>query len=292
VIFTWIKTHRDEQDADKAWPLALMCEVLQVSRAGYYAWLKRKPGKRQEQRMKWIEQIHQAYAAGRRSYGSPRVTNELKDRGAKICENTVAKLMRREGLAAKAKRRYVPQTTDSSHDCPIAPNRLKQDFAASLPNQKWTGDITYIPTDEGWLYLAVVMDLFSRRIVGWSMQPHMKADLTCQALSMAIQSRRPGAGLLHHSDRGVQYACAEYRQKLTEAGIEPSMSRTGNCYDNAVTESFFGTLKTELVHHEHYATHQQARQSIFEWIEVFYNRQRKHSSLGYLSPEAFEAKLN
>jgi transposase InsO family protein len=190
------------------------------------------------------------------------------------------------------KRRYVPQTTDSSHDCPIAPNRLEQDFAAPMPNCKWTSDITYIPTDEGWLYLAVVMDLFSRRIIGWSIQPHMRAELTCQALSMAIASRRPRPGLLHHSDRGVQYACAAYREQLSAAGIEPSMSRTGNCYDNAVTESFFGSFKSELVNHEHYATHEQARQSVFEWIEVFYNRQRKHSSLDYLSPEAFEAKLN
>jgi transposase InsO family protein len=290
VIFAWIKAR--DQDAGCDWPASVMCDVLEVSRSGYYAWRNRKPGKRQEQQMKWIEQIRRAHADGRCTYGSPRVTAELKDGGVKICENTVAKLMCREGIAAKVKRRYVPQTTDSSHDCPVAPNRLDQDFTAASANQRWTCDITYVPTDEGWLYLAVVMDLFSRRIVGWGMRPHMKAELACQALEMAIGSRRPEAGLLHHSDRGVQYACSQYRQKLCEAGIEPSMSRKGNCYDNAVTESFFGTLKTELVNHEHYATHEQARQSIFEWIEVFYNRRRRHSSLDYLSPEAFEAKLN
>jgi putative transposase len=290
VIFAWIKQLLEEDGS--VWPLSVICEVLQVSRSGFYAWRKRGPGKRQEQRMKWIEQIQKSHEDSRFTYGSPRVTVDLKDRGVEICENTVAKLMRREGLAAKIKRRYVPQTTDSSHDCPIAPNRLGQNFSADMPNTRWTSDITYIPTEEGWLYLAVVMDLFSRRIVGWSMQTHLRSELASEALTMALKSRRPGEGLMHHSDRGVQYACREYRQKLLEAGIESSMSRTGNCYDNAVTESFFGTLKTELVNHEHYATHEQARQSLFEWIEVFYNRQRKHSSLDYLSPEAFEAKMN
>lgn len=268
-----------------------MCRMLKVSRSGYYAWQGREPSMRVEQRMKWIEQIRQSHEQSRHTYGSPRVTAELKERGVKICENTVAKLMKREGLAVKLRRRFVPRTTNSSHDCPIVPNRLKRDFAANAANTKWTCDITYVPSDEGWLYLSVVMDLFSRRIVGWSMRPHLRAELACEALAMAIQSRRPGPGLLHHSDRGIQYACGEYQQKLQEADMEPSMSRTGNCYDNAVAESFFNTLKTELVNREHYVTHDQARQSMFEWIEVFYNRQRRHSSLDYLSPEAFEAKM-
>jgi transposase InsO family protein len=291
VIFAWIRRRLDDEPCD--WPLSVMCEVLNVSRSGYYAWRDRKPGPRQEQRMKWEQQVKDAHeVAGRYTYGSPRVTTELKAQGVAISENTVAKLMRQQGLAAKVKRRYVPRTTDSSHDCPVAPNRLDRDFTAAAPNTRWTGDITYVATDEGWLYLAVVLDLYSRRVVGWSMRSHLRAELACEALEMALQSRRPRPGLLHHSDRGVQYASEAYRQLLCEAKAEPSMSRPGNCYDNAVTESFFGTLKTELVHQERYATHEQARRSLFEWIEVFYNRQRRHSSLGYLSPEAFEAKLN
>jgi transposase InsO family protein len=290
MIFAWIKDRLEEPGCQ--WPITVVCETLEVSRSGYYAWRDRAPSDRQKRQAELLEHIEQAYEAGRHNYGSPRVAFELKEQGVKVCENTVAKLMRQAGLAAKVKRRYVPQTTDSGHDCPVAPNRLDQDFAAELPDRRWTADITYVPTDEGWLYLAVVMDLYSRRIVGWSMRPHLRAELACEALEMALRSRRPDAGLLHHSDRGVQYACEAYRQMLSEARIEPSMSRTGNCYDNAVTESFFSTLKTELVNQEHYQTHEQARQSLFEWIEVFYNRQRRHSALGYLSPEAFEAKLN
>ena len=288
-MFRWIGQRLEEKDCP--WPLGVMCGVLKLSRSGYYAWQSRGPGKRDEQRMKWIEQIRRSHEQSRRTYGSPRVTADLKEHGVKICENTVAKLMKREGLAVKLKRRFVPRTTDSSHDCPIAPNRLERDFAADAANTRWTCDITYVPSDEGWIYLSVVMDLFSRRIVGWSMRPHLHAQLAVEALSMAIRSRRPAAGLLHHSDRGVQYACGEYQQKLREANMQPSMSRTGNCYDNAVTESFFSTLKAELINRKHYTTHEQARQSMFEWIEVFYNRQRRHSSLGYLSPEAFEAKM-
>jgi len=303
VIFAWINEHLEDGGGcgcgcgggggcGCGWPVGVLCETLGVSRSGYYAWRGRGPSDQAKRRAALLAQIERAYEVGRSNYGSPRVTAELKDQEVTVCENTVAKLMRQAGLAAKPKRRYVPYTTDSGHDCPVAPNRLDRDFAADLPDRRWTADITYVPTDEGWLYLAVVMDLFSRRIVGWSMRPHLKAELACEALQMAIRGRRPDAGLLHHSDRGVQYACATYRQMLTEAKIEPSMSRTGNCYDNAVTESFFSTLKTELVHHERYQTHEQARRSLFEWIEVFYNRQRRHSALGYLSPEAFEAKLN
>ena len=293
MIFAWIRDRvADASSSCRHWPVSVMCEVLGVSRSGYYAWRDRKPGPKREQRMAWEQQVRQAHEASRFTYGSPRVTAELRARDVKVSENTVARLMKRLGLAAKAKRRFVPRTTDSAHDGPVAPNRLGRDFAADAPNTRWTGDITYVATDEGWLYLAVVLDLYSRRVVGWSMRPHLRAELACEALDMALQTRRPKAGLLHHTDRGVQYASEAYRRRLRAAQIEPSMSRPGNCYDNAVTESFFGTLKTELVNHERYATHEQARRSLFEWIEVFYNRQRRHSSLGYLSPEAFEAKLN
>src|SRR5439155_18167891 len=184
-----------------------------------------------------------------------------------------------------------PRTTDSNHSYPIAPNRLDRHFTAAGPDRKWTCDITYVATDQGWLYLAVVMDLFSRKIVGWSMRDHLRGELVSEALEMALLRRRcPAAGLLHHSDRGVQYACGDYRKLLEKHGIECSMSRRGNCYDNAVMESFFGTLKTELVHQNHYAMHAQAKASIFEWIECWYNRRRRHSALGYFTPEAFEAK--
>jgi putative transposase len=286
VIFAWIKAWVGDESCD--WPVSVMCEVLNVGRSGYYAWRDRKPGPRREQRMKWQQQVKDAHeVAGRFTYGSPRVTAELKAQGVSICENTVAKLMREQGLTVKPKRRFVPQTTDSSHDCPIAPNRLGRDFTAAAPNTRWTGDITYIATDEGWLYLAVVLDLYSRRIVGWSMRPHLRAELACEALEMALRSRRPRTGeLLYHSDRGVQYASEAYRRLLRDAGAEASMSRPGNCYDNAVTESFFSTLKTELVNHERYATHDEARRSLFEWIEVFYNRQRRHSSLEYFEPRS------
>ena len=287
MIFAWIERHTA---AD--WPVNVMCAVLNVSRSGYYAWVERPPSGRRERAMKVTEQIRLAHERSRGTYGSPRVTVELRESGLAVCENTVAKLMRHAGIRAKVKRRYVPRTTDANHPHPIASNRLDRDFTAAASDRKWTCDITYVPTEEGWLYLAVVMDLFSRRIVGWSMQDHLRVALVRDALEMALQTRRPPAGLLHHSDRGVQYACRDYQDLLAEHRIECSMSRRGDCYDNAAMESFFGTLKTELVHHEHYATREQARRSLFEWIEVFYNRQRRHSSLGYLSPEAFEAKLN
>ena len=202
--------------------------------------------------------------------------------------------MREDGVCVKPRRRFVPRTTDGDHPHPIAPNRLDRDFAATVPNQKWACDLTYVWTDEGWLYLSDVIDLFSRKVVGWSMREDLKAHGVAEALEMALARRKPdgGAGLLHHSDRGVQYACALYRGLLSEHDIACSMSRPGNCYDNAVAESFFGTLKTELVNRVRYRTREEARSSIFQWIECWYNRRRRHSSLGYLSPEAFEAQLN
>jgi len=239
-----------------------------------------------------IGQIRNVHDESRGTYGSPRVTVELKDQGLSVSENTVARYMRAAGIAVKPKRRFVPRTTDSDHRHPIAPNRLDRDFAATAPDQKWACDLTYIWTDEGWLYLSVVLDLFSRRVVGWSMHENLRATGVTAALGMALKRRRPDAGLLHHSDRGVQYACGDYRALLDAHGITASMSRPGNCYDNAVAESFFGTLKTELVHRTRYPTRAAARASVFAWIECWYNRRRRHSSLGYLSPEAFEARNN
>ena len=272
--------------------VTICCDVLEVSRAGYYAWRVRPASNREQRREELAVKIQSVHEDNRGVYGSPRVYQALKAKGEKVSENTVARVMKERQIKARIKRKYVPSTTDSRHDQPVARNLLDRDFTAALPNRKWVVDITCIPTDEGWLYLAGVMDLCSRRIVGWSMDEHMKTSLVSDALAMAITRRRPSEGLLHHSDRGVQYASCDYRHLLRQHGIEPSMSGKGDCWDNACAESFWATLKTELVHHEKYATREEARQSIFEYIEVFYNRQRLHSALGYKSPEAFEAGLN
>ncbi len=272
--------------------VTISCRVLEVSRSGYYQWRDREPSKRAIASAALARRIKVVHAQNREVYGSPRIYHALKAQGQSVCENTVAKVMKEQGIRAKTKKKFVPRTTDSSHDQPVAVNVLDRKFTASSPNEKWVVDITYIPTDEGWLYLSGVMDLCSRRIVGWSMQEHMQTELVSEALTMAIIHRRPQAGLLHHSDRGVQYASCDYRHLLDQHGIQASMSAKGDCWDNAVAESFWSTLKTELVNHEHYATRDQARQSIFEYIEVFYNRKRLHSSLGYRSPEMFEAGLN
>ena len=269
-----------------------MCRMLNVTRSGYYAWRDRSVSARAQRRAAIVERIRRAHQDSRGTYGSPRICVELKDQGIDVCQNTVAKYMRDHGLCVKPQRRFVPRTTDSDHPHPIAPNVLDRRFEATAPNQKWACDLTYVWTDEGWLYLSVVIDLFSRRVVGWSMSDHLRADGVAEALAMALARRKPGAGLLHHSDRGVQYACGDYRELLAHHGIACSMSRPGNCYDNAVAESFFGTFKTELVNRVRYRTRAEARSSIFQWIECWYNRRRRHSSLGYLSPEAFEAQTN
>jgi putative transposase len=265
---------------------------LQVSRSGFYAWKKRPASARESRREVLAARIQVAYRANRCVYGSPRICRALLAEGQKVSENTVAKCMRELKLKARMKRKFVPRTTDSGHDYPLAQNVLDRQFACDVPDQKWAADITYIPTGEGWMYLAAVMDLCSRKIVGWSMAEHMEARLVTDALKMAIARRSPGQGLLHHSDRGVQYACDDYRQVLAQAGMTLSMSHKGDCWDNAAMESFWSTLKTELVHHVDYPTREVARASIFEYIEVFYNRKRLHSALGYQSPEAFEAGLN
>lgn len=284
--FTFIRQHRER------WPLEALCQLLEVSRSGYYAWLKRPLSKSHQRRKELTEQIRRSHEQSGGVYGSPRIAAQLQSADVPVCENTVARLMKKAGIAVRPRRRFLPQTTDSRHSYGVAPNRLDQEFAAHAPNRKWTCDITYVPTDQGWLYLAVVMDLFSRRIVGYSMADHLRVELVGDALSMALLTRRPPPGLLHHSDRGVQYASDDYQQLLARHGIQCSMSRRGNCYDNAAMESFFGSFKSELVHRQHYASRQEARLSIFEWIETFYNRRRLHSSLGYVSPEAFEAQIN
>jgi putative transposase len=270
----------------------IMCEVLEVSRKGYYAWLSRPICARTRRRARLVEKIKEVHEQSRGTYGSPRITADLKEADVAVCQNTVAKYMRESGICVKPRRCFVPQTTDSDHDYPIAPNLLQQNFCAAAPDQKWACDLTYIWTDEGWLYLSVVMDLFSRRVIGWSMSDHLRGEGVARALAMALARRRPAKGLLHHSDRGLQYACELYRGVLEKHCITRSMSRPGNCYDNAVVESFFGTLKSELVHRTRYRTRAQAQSNVFEWIECWYNRRRRHSSLGYLSPEVFEARYN
>jgi transposase InsO family protein len=285
VRFAFIRDHQAE------FPVEVLCEVLGVSRSGYYAWRERPPGPAAARRGRLIEQIREAYQESRSTYGSPRVRRELAARGIACCENTVAKLMREQGLRSKAARRFVVRTTDSRHGRPVAENVLARDFYPDKPDTAWAADITYIPTAEGWLYLAAVIDLCSRKVVGWATAENLRAELPLEALRMALTHRRPTGSLLHHSDRGVQYASDAYQALLSEHGIEPSMSRTGNCWDNAVAESFFSTLKRELVHHESYADREEARRSLFEYIEVFYNRRRRHSTLGYRSPADFEARL-
>lgn len=284
--FRFIEEHLQE------FPVARACGVLVVSRAGYYAWLKRPVSARAQRRVELAVTIKAVHQENRGVYGSPRVFQVLKARGEEVCENTVAAVMHDHEIRAKTKRKFVPRTTDSKHGRPVAPNVLDRQFEAESPDRKWVVDITYIPTGEGWLYLAGVLDLCSRKIVGWSMADHMRAELATDALSMAVTHRCPAAGLLHHSDRGVQYACDDYQHLLKSHGMELSMSGKGECWDNAVMESFWSSLKNELVNHEQYSTREQARRSIFEYIEVFYNRKRLHSSIGYQSPEAFEAGIN
>jgi putative transposase len=269
-----------------------LCAALEVSRSGYYAWAGRQPGPRAQADRQLEEAIAVLFAQSRQSYGSPRMTAALRQSGHGCSHKRVARLMRGKGLKGRLRRRYRVRTTDSQHDQPIAPNRLAAAPPCTAADQVWLTDITYVPTDEGWLYLAGVLDLYSRKVVGWAMGESLAATLPLAALEMALEQRRPDKGLLHHSDRGVQYASQNYRDTLEAGGVEASMSRKGNCYDNATMESFWSTLKHELVYRSRFATRAQARQCIFEWIEVFYNRTRLHSSLGYKSPVDFENQLN
>lgn len=275
-------------------PILSLCLHLEVSPSGYYAWQRRRdcPGPRALQDQALVQEIDQIHTRSRQTYGSPRVVQELRQRGQRHGRNRIARLMKQEGLCARQKRRYRVQTTDSNHDHPIAPNHLVQAPKATAPNQLWVADITYIESQEGWLYLAAIMDLYSRKIVGWAMSERIDTVLVLKALAMALLHRRPPANLLFHSDRGVQYASGDYRNALGQAGLIASMSRRGNCYDNAAMESFWSTLKLELVYRRCFENRAQARTQIFDYIESFYNRQRTHSALGYRSPVDFENQNN
>jgi transposase InsO family protein len=271
-----------------------MCRALGVSRAGYYAWRARKPSAAEIRREELTAEVKQIHEEVKGRYGSPRIHAELVARGHECCVNFVAKLMREVGIAAKTKRRFK-QTTDSNHSMPVTENVLDRQFEPDEPNESWCADITYVPTREGWLYLAVVEDLFSRAVVGWSMAETMTSRLVVDALEMALLRRLKGSsssGLVAHSDRGSQYASEHYQRRLREEWIRCSMSRRGDCWDNAPMESFFASLKKELVHHEDYATREQAKASIFEYIEAFYNRVRRHSALGYVAPAEYERTHN
>ncbi len=276
--------------AEKAvFPVSLMCRTLGVSRAGFYAWCRRATAAHARADERLGLEIAAIHAESRQRYGSPRIHAELADRGCRTSRKRVARLMRQRGLAARRRRRFHV-TTDSRHGLPIAPNVLARDFACAVPDRTWVTDITYIWTAEGWLFLAVILDLCSRFAVGWAMSEWITDDLTLNALDMALARRHPRRGLLHHSDRGSQYASRDYQGALARAGIVCSMSRRGDCWDNAIAESFFATLKVELVHDATWATRSAARAAIFEYIEGFYNNERRHSALGYLSPRAFEQR--
>lgn len=283
--FAFIRDHRNCFDVD------VLCAVFRVTAAGFYAWLKRPLCRRALRARELSEQIRIVHHDANGIYGSIKVTKELRARDHKANRKTVARLMAQMGLHSKVSRRFRVRTTDSRHDNPVAPNTLDRNFAAAdAPDKVWAADITYIHTGEGVLYLAGIMDLFSRRIVGWSMKDTMATDLVEDALNAALLTRKPSSsGLMHHSDRGVQYTSARYRQRLQDAGVELSMSRKGDCYDNAVIESFWGKLKSEMVYHRKFQTRAQAWTAIFDYIESFYNRKRLHAALGYLSPEQFEA---
>lgn len=285
--YACLARHVDEFD------VRLMCEGLEVSASGYYASRKRSPCARAIADDRLLLNVRLAHDKSGGTYGAPRVQRELKDDGFAVGTKRVARLMRRDGLAGRAPRRRRPQTTDSAHSQPIAANRLDRQFDVNgvALNRVWVSDITYIPTQEGWLYLAAVLDLASRRCVGWAMRDTLDAELAMSALEMAITTRRPAPGLLHHSDRGSQYACAEYQAVLATHGMIASMSRKGNCWDNAVAESFFATLEMEVILNARWATRDEARRAIFRYIETWYNRERRHSTLDYVSPATYEDRL-
>jgi len=270
--------------------IPVLCATFDVSASGYYDWHKRLtiPGPRARQDQALAQQIKTIHTNSRQTYGSPRLVMELRKKGARHGRNRIARIMQEQGLCGRPKGRYRVQTTDSNHDEPISPNRLAEAPKPNAPNQIWVGDITYIKVGQYWLYLAAILDLYSRKIVGWAMSERIDADLILNALSMALLHRQPPANLLFHSDRGAQYASAHYRHALAQAGLIASMSRRGNCYDNAAMESFWSTLKMEMVYRRVFLSHTQARSEIFDYIETFYNRQRSHSALNYQSPFDFE----
>ena len=281
--------YRVIQEHDRRYPIRLMCRALAVSAAGYYAWRVRPESARSVSDRTTRSAIRVIHRDSRETYGSPRIWDALVKQGHRIGEHRVARLMRQDGIRAKTVTKWRA-TTQSNHQWPVAAHTLNRQFTGAAPNRVWAGDITYVWTPEGWLYLSVLLDLYSRRVVGWAMSQRITVELTEQALTMALAKRAPMAGLLHHSDRGSQYAATSYQRVLAAYGLLPSMSRKGNCWDNACVESFFGTLKRELVDQRRYVTRAEARQDIFEYIEVFYNRQRRHSTLGYHSPAEYEAR--
>lgn len=275
------------------YPVSVSCGVLEVSASGYFNWLRRpqdiagRPGGRHSDEA-LLAHIRAIHAEVKGEYGWPRMHKELQARGIRVGKDRVRKLMQQHGIRARTKRKFVV-TTDSRHSLPVAPDLVQRRFTPEAPNQLWSGDITYIATDEGWLYLAAVIDLFSRQVVGWSLQPHMQAGLVKDALAMAWWRRRPPTGLIFHSDRGSQYCSGEFQDALKDWKMRSSMSRKGNCWDNAPTESFWGRLKTASVHGHKFATREQAKQAVMDWM-AFYNHRRLHSSLGYLSPMQFEQR--
>lgn len=285
--YACIARHVDEFD------VRLMCPLLEVSPSGYYAWCKRPPSERAIADERLLLNIRIAHAKSDGDYGAPRVQRELKEDGLHVGTKRVARIMRQDGLKGRAPRRRRPRTTDSAHDHPIAPNLLARQFDVNGVglNRVWVSDITYVPTQQGWLYLAAVLDLASRRCVGWAMRDTLDAELAISALEMAITTRRPAPGLVHHSDRGSQYACTDYRAMLDRHAMQASMSRKGNCWDNAVAESFFATLELELIMKHRWATRDDARRAIFRFIEGWYNRERRHSTLDYVSPAQYEEQL-
>jgi transposase InsO family protein len=278
--------------AEKAhFPVDVLCAVLDVSRAGFYAHERRPASPHRTRDAALSEKIVEIHSRSRRTYGSPRVHDQLRESGERVGRKRVMRLMKERNLQVKRRRRFRV-TTDSKHTDPIAPNVLARSFTTTAPNQAWVGDITYIWTREGWLYLAVLVDLFSRRVVGWSMGETLATELPLAALTSALRTRRPPPGLIHHTDRGCQYASEEYRRALERHGLVASMSRKGDCWDNAVAESFFATLKKDLVFRTDFLTRSQARSEVFEYIEVFYNRQRRHSHLDYATPAGIELKFD
>lgn len=282
--YLFVEEHRSE------FAVAKMANVLDISTSGYYTWRVEPVGKRENENLVLADKITKIFVDSKSRYGSPRITEELKKGNVQCSRKRVAKIMRYEGLRAKAARKFKA-TTDSDHSYDASPNLLGQNFTSSKPNEIWLSDLTYVSTGEGWLYLCVILDLCSKKIVGWSMSKRLKADLAINALKMAYNNRKPPPGLIFHSDRGVQYSCKEFRRMLNGMGLIQSMSGKGNCYDNAPVESFFHTLKTEEIHWNYYATRESSKRCIFEYIEIFYNRKRMHSSLGYLSPAEFEEKI-
>ena len=279
-----MQAHKEE------WSIEEMAQTLNVSRSGYYRFTQGKPSRREQENAMLLEKISLIHTESRETYGSPRIHSQLKEEGLSCSRKRVAKLMKKAGIKAKMNKKFK-KTTNSNPKAFVAPNLLQQEFKAEEPNQKWVADLTYIATEEGWLYVATVLDLFSRKIIGLAMSERMTTDLVIQALRQALIHRKPSTTLMHHSDKGSQYTSKKFLSLLKTNNITPSMSGTGNCFDNAAMESFYHTLKTEHVYFETYKTRQQARQSIFEYVEVFYNRKRRHSTLGYCSPVKFEENL-